>query len=128
MPGVVAIHEYEDIEEAAVKVETALARIEAGNVSSVKGAGAGVFEIRVHFGPGYGIYFGKDSGTSLILLAGGSKKTQPRGHTCGEAALEGFQEPAAKRRTIIILCPSPVTFPKLFENELIASRSSAEPC
>ena len=78
MPGVVAIHEYEDIEEAAVKVETVLARIEAGNVSSVKGAGAGVFEIRVHFGPGYGIYFGKDSGTSLILLAGGSKKTQPR--------------------------------------------------
>ena len=85
----VAIHEYEDIEgrrpfgrwfdelniEAAVKVETALARIEAGNVSSVKGAGAGVFEIRVHFGPGYRIYFGKDSDTSLILLAGGSKKT-----------------------------------------------------
>ena len=69
----VAIHEYEDIEglrpfgrwfdelniEAAVKVETALARIEVGNVSSVKGAGAGVFEIRVHFGPGCRIYFGK---------------------------------------------------------------------
>lgn len=88
----IAIHEYEDEEgrrpfsrwfdelniEAAVRMETALARLEAGNVSNVKSTGAGVFEIRVHSGPGYRIYYGKDTGTSVIVLAGGTKKTQPQ--------------------------------------------------
>ena len=38
---------------AAVKVRTALARMELGNLSNVKGVGSGVFECRIHFGPGY---------------------------------------------------------------------------
>jgi putative addiction module killer protein len=44
---------------AAAKVMTALTRIEAGNFSNVKGVGAGVFECRIDFGPGYRVYFGK---------------------------------------------------------------------
>src|SRR5882724_12289752 len=46
--------------EAAVKVAAALARIQQGNFSNVKGVGAGVHEYRIDFGPGYRIYFGKD--------------------------------------------------------------------
>jgi putative addiction module killer protein len=61
---------------AAAKVATALARIEAGNFSTVKGVGAGVFEYRIDFGPGYRVYFGKDGDTLVILVAGGSKKHQ----------------------------------------------------
>jgi putative addiction module killer protein len=61
---------------AAAKVTTALTRIEAGNFSSVKGVGAGVFECRIDFGPGYRVYFGKDGDTLVILVAGGSKKHQ----------------------------------------------------
>lgn len=64
--------------EAAVRVETALARLEAGNFSNVKGVGTGVFEVRIHFGPGYRLYFGKDRSDRAILLAGGVKKTQDR--------------------------------------------------
>lgn len=55
---------------------TALVRIEQGNFSQVKGVGAGVFENRINFGPGYRIYFGKDGDAVVILVAGGTKKRQ----------------------------------------------------
>ena len=57
---------------------TALRRLELGNFSNVKGVGAGVFEYRIDFGPGYRVYFGKDGDTVVILLAGGTKKRQDR--------------------------------------------------
>jgi putative addiction module killer protein len=70
---------FEDLDAtAAAKVTTALARIEQDNFSRVKGVGAGVFESTIDFGPGYRIYFGKDGDTLVILLAGGTKKRQPR--------------------------------------------------
>ncbi len=55
---------------------TALARVEQGNFSNVKGVGAGVFEYRIDFGPGYRVYFGKDGDTLVILVGGGTKKQQ----------------------------------------------------
>lgn len=61
---------------AAAKVTTALARIACGNWSNVKGVGAGVFEYRIDFGPGYRVYFGKDGDRIVILLTGGSKQRQ----------------------------------------------------
>jgi putative addiction module killer protein len=61
---------------AAAKVTTALVRIEHGNFSTTKGVGAGIYECRIDFGPGYRIYFGKDGETVVILLAGGTKKRQ----------------------------------------------------
>ena len=61
---------------AAAKVTTALACVEQGNFSSVKGVGAGVFEYRIDFGPGYRVYFDKDGETLVILVAGGTKKRQ----------------------------------------------------
>ena len=57
---------------------TALRRLEMGNVSNVKGVGAGVFEYRIDFGPGYRVYFGKDGDTIVILLGGGTKKRQDK--------------------------------------------------
>jgi putative addiction module killer protein len=62
--------------EAAVKVATALARIQQGHVANVKGVGAGVHEYRIDFGPGYRIYFGKDGDRLVILVGGGTKKRQ----------------------------------------------------
>ena len=50
--------------------------MELGNFSNVKGVGAGVFEYRIDFGPGYRVYFGKDGETVVILLGGGTKKRQ----------------------------------------------------
>jgi putative addiction module killer protein len=61
---------------AAAKVTTALRRLELGNLSNVKGVGAGVLEYRIDFGPGYRVYFGRDGVTIVVLLAGGTKKRQ----------------------------------------------------
>lgn len=54
----------------------AIYRLEAGNFSAAKGAGPGVFELRLDFGPGYRVYFGKDGDRLVILLGSGSKKRQ----------------------------------------------------
>ncbi len=47
---------------------TAVFRLEAGNFSAVKGAGEGIYELRLDFGPGYRVYFGKDGEQLVILL------------------------------------------------------------
>jgi putative addiction module killer protein len=62
--------------EAARKVTKALYRVGLGNFSNVKSVGAGVFECKIHFGPGYRVYFGKDGNRVVILLGGGTKQRQ----------------------------------------------------
>jgi putative addiction module killer protein len=61
----------------AARVDRYLRRLEAGNFGSVKALQAGVSELRMDFGPGYRVYFGRDGKTIIILLGGGSKKRQP---------------------------------------------------
>lgn len=63
---------------AAAKVTAAIARLEAGNTSNVKSVGDAVYEYKIHFGPGYRIYFAYAGKTIIILLAGGTKKRQNR--------------------------------------------------
>ena len=70
---------------AAVKVATAIHRMEQGNFSNVKGVGAGVYECRIAFGTGYRIYFGKDGDRLVILLAGGARKRQDVDITAAKA-------------------------------------------
>jgi len=62
--------------QAAAKVTIAMARLEQGNLSNVKGACGGVHEYRLDFGPGYRIYFGRDGNDLIILLCGGTKQRQ----------------------------------------------------
>ena len=62
--------------QAALKVRTAIARMENSNFSNVKAVGQGVSEYKLDFGPGYRIYFGKDGDALVILLGGGTKKRQ----------------------------------------------------
>lgn len=63
---------------AAAKVATVLARLGQGNLSEVKSVGAGVFERRIDWGPGYRVYFGRDGQRLVILLGGGTKQNQQR--------------------------------------------------
>ena len=63
---------------AAAKVAVALTRMEHGNFSNVEGVGRGLYEYKIHFGPGYRVYFGKDGKALIILLGGGTKKRQAR--------------------------------------------------
>lgn len=49
-----------------------------GNLGNVESVGGGVYEMREHFGPGWRMYYVQRGKTVIILLAGGSKKTQAR--------------------------------------------------
>src|SRR2546428_8335389 len=70
---------FEDLDaRAAAKVTVALTRLAQGNVSNVKGVGGGVLELRIDYGPGYRVSFGKDGEQLAILLGGGTKKRQNR--------------------------------------------------
>jgi putative addiction module killer protein len=61
---------------ARVRIITAVLRMEHGNFSAAKSVGSGVSELRLDFGPGYRVYFGKDGERLVILLGGGSKRRQ----------------------------------------------------
>ena len=64
--------------QAALKVTTAIDRIEAGNLGDVKPARQGVSERRMAFGPGHRLYFGQDDKKLVVLLTGGTKKRQSK--------------------------------------------------
>lgn len=51
-------------------------RLAAGQFGDRKFVGGGVFELRIDFGPGYRVYYGQDGKTAVLLLCGGSKRTQ----------------------------------------------------
>ncbi len=58
------------------QVRLRLDRVEEGNLGNHHGVGEGVFELVVNVGPGYRIYFGQDGKELVILLVGGTKRTQ----------------------------------------------------
>jgi putative addiction module killer protein len=60
----------------AARVDRYIRRVESGNFGAAKVVGEGVSELRLDFGPGYRVYFGRDGKRLIILLGGGSKRRQ----------------------------------------------------
>jgi len=58
------------------KGKTALIRMGMGNRSNIESVGAGVYERKIDYGPGYRVYFGMDGDEPIILVGGGAKKRQ----------------------------------------------------
>ena len=58
------------------RITRILDRMTEGNLGDSHGVGEGVVERRIHFGPGYRIYFAWDGPTLIILLGGGDKSDQ----------------------------------------------------
>ena len=51
-------------------------RLRLGNFGDCAPVGDGVEELRIDFGPGYRVYFGREGTKVVILLCSGSKRTQ----------------------------------------------------
>ena len=62
----------------AARITKYVKRMGNGNFGNSKPVGSGVSELKIDFGPGYRVYYGKDGDTLIILLGGGSKKRQSR--------------------------------------------------
>jgi putative addiction module killer protein len=60
----------------AARINTYIRRLETGNFGATKALQEGVFEVRMDFGPGYRVYYGREGRTIIILLGGGSKRRQ----------------------------------------------------
>jgi putative addiction module killer protein len=60
---------------ARAKILVRLDRLALGNPGDVEPVGEGVSELKIHYGPGYRVYF-KQSGQVANILSGGTKDTQ----------------------------------------------------
>lgn len=61
--------------QAALKVSSALLRLELGNTSNIKWFD-GLGKYRINWGPGYRIYLVQEGKRLIILFGGGDKSTQ----------------------------------------------------
>jgi putative addiction module killer protein len=84
--------------EARARVTAALFRLAHGNFSNVEGIGAGAFEYKIHFGPGYRVYFGKVRDELVILIGGGTKKSQENDIRLALTRWEDYKERAKLRK------------------------------
>ena len=53
-------------------------RVGEGNLGDWAPVGDRVSELRIHYGPGYRVYFTRRGDAIIVLLAGGDKSTQTR--------------------------------------------------
>ena len=62
---------------AVARINARLRNVSLGNAGDTRQVGDGLFEMRVHHGPGYRLYYLRE-GSTLVLLCGGDKGSQQR--------------------------------------------------
>jgi putative addiction module killer protein len=63
---------------AQIRIVARLRQIEAGNLGDWQSIEGEVSELRVHYGPGYRLYFTRRGKVIVVLLNAGDKSTQKR--------------------------------------------------
>lgn len=59
-------------------IASRLDRLSFGHMGDVESVGDGISELRIHYGPGYRIYFQRRGNILIVLLCGGDKSTQAK--------------------------------------------------
>ena len=62
--------------KAKARIQARIDRLGLADLGDVSPVGEGVSELRIHYGPGYRVYFGKRGNLVVFLLLGGDKTTQ----------------------------------------------------
>jgi putative addiction module killer protein len=74
------------------QITNRLNRVVLGNYGDYKSVGEGVLELRIHTGPGYRLYVSEQEHTILLLLIGGTKRTQDKDIKRAKKYLAEFRE------------------------------------
>ena len=85
---------FNDLRDAKAKkkINARIARARAGNFGDSKAVGEGVVELRVDYGPGFRVYFGRYGDTVVVLLCGGDKRTQDKDITLAKEYWKKYKE------------------------------------
>ena len=78
--------------DAKRRIAQRIVRVQNGLLGDVKSVGDGVFELRVHFGPGYRLYFVRRGSEIIILICGGDKDTQDKDIRLAKSLAKTLQE------------------------------------
>ena len=65
-------------ERARAAIASRLDRLSYGHAGDAEPVGQGISELRIHYGPGYRVYFQRHGDAIIVLLCGGEKSTQTR--------------------------------------------------
>ncbi|MDQ6986879.1 MAG: type II toxin-antitoxin system RelE/ParE family toxin [Mariprofundaceae bacterium] len=85
------INDLADIKGRA-KIRERIARLRLGNMGDCEPVGEGVSELRVHYGPGYRVYFGQEGQKIVVLILGGSKRTQKKDIKTAKVLWKDYKE------------------------------------
>lgn len=75
--------------KAVSRIDVSVRRLALNRRGDWKRVGGGVFELRIHYGPGFRVYFSEQGRDIVLLLLGGDKSSQKRDI---EAAIRYRQE------------------------------------
>lgn len=89
-PFEIWIKEIKEIHTRA-KILTRLDRLKFGNFGDCKTLQEGVCELRIHYGPGIRIYYGKIGNKVILLLCSGDKGSQDRDIAKAKEYLKDYQ-------------------------------------
>jgi putative addiction module killer protein len=64
--------------QAKARIAARVRRLAFGNPGDVRPVGEGISELRIHYGPGYRVYYVQRGAVLILLLCGGDKSTQDR--------------------------------------------------
>ena len=63
-------------QQARMRIHVRLDRVMLGNFGDAEPIGEGLSELRIHYGPGYRLYY-IQRGMRVVMLCGGDKSSQP---------------------------------------------------
>jgi putative addiction module killer protein len=78
-------------DRAKAKIALRVDRLALGNPGDVKPVGGGLSEMRIDYGPGYRVYYGKHGDSIVLLLCGGTKNGQSRDIKKAKALFETWR-------------------------------------
>lgn len=70
---------------AVARIAARLDRPASGHPGDAQPVGDGVSELRIHYGPGYRVYFIQRGSVLIVLLCGGDKSSQEKDITQAKA-------------------------------------------